>query len=111
MPNDLLGISYVKVIKENNYKIKPHCIKRTNMYHEKDIKNDITSATSIRNAINNNIDIKNTVPKYVYEYLKDKKINTKDKYFKFLKYKIMLEDDLDKYQTVDEGIGKKIKKK
>ena len=28
-PNDLLGVSYIKTIIENNYSIKPICIKRT----------------------------------------------------------------------------------
>ncbi|MBR2248187.1 MAG: nucleotidyltransferase family protein, partial [Bacilli bacterium] len=51
-PNDLLAISYIKTIIENNYNIEPISIKRTNNYHSLEIEN-ISSATSIRNAIIN----------------------------------------------------------
>ena len=46
LPNDLLGISYVKEVIKNNYKIKPLCIKRTNDYHDKKLNNSIVSATA-----------------------------------------------------------------
>ncbi len=110
LPNDLLGISYVKEIIKNNYHIKPVCIKRTNDYHEKEINNSITSATSIREALKNNIEIKNAVPKSTYKYLKETPLHFQDDYFKFLKYKILTEQDLNIFQTVDEGLGDKIKK-
>ena len=61
-PNDLLGISYVKVLKQNNYKIIPETIKRTNSYHEEELNESISSATAIRKALNNNEDIKTQVP-------------------------------------------------
>lgn len=108
LPNDLLGISYIKIIEENHYHIKPYCIKRKNNYHDLDINHKISSATSIREALKNKIDIKNQVPEEVLEKLDT--LHFEEDYFKFLKYKIMIEKDLDIYQTVDEGIGKKIKK-
>ena len=40
-PNDLLGISYIKAILENNYKIKPETIKRTNDYHSTELNNEV----------------------------------------------------------------------
>ncbi len=107
LPNDLLGISYVKVIKQNNYKIKPICIKRTNDYNSKDLTGKISSATSIREAINNNQNVEEMIPSFVKEYLNE--THKQEDYFKFLKYKIMLEKDLSIYQTVDEGLGDKIK--
>ena len=110
LPNDLLGISYVKEIIKNNYNIKPICIKRTNDYHEKEITNTITSATSIRESLKNNIDIKNNVPKSTYKYLKETTLHFQDDYFPFLKYKILTEKDLNIFKTVDEGLGDKIKK-
>lgn len=108
-PNDLLGISYVKVVKQNNYKIKPICIKRENNYNSKELTNNISSATSIREALKNNTNIDNTIPSFVKEKLTT--LHFQDDYFKFLKYKIILEDNLNIYQTVDEGLGDKIKKK
>ena len=106
--NDLLGISYVKIIKENNYKIKPFCIKRTSDYNSLSIDNNISSATAIRKALEENKDVSSLVPDFVLE--KFSELHFKENYFKFLKYKIMLDDNLERYQTVDEGLGFKLKK-
>lgn len=109
LPNDLLGISYVKTIKSNNYKITPHCIERTNQYHSEDLNNTFSSATAIRKALEENKNIEDQVPSFTKEKLKGNLHFQKD-YFKFLKYKIMLEENINIYQTVDEGLGEKIKK-
>lgn len=108
LPNDLLGISYVKIIKENNYKIKPFCIKRTSDYNSLSIDNNISSATAIRKALEEYKDVSSLVPDFVLE--KFSELHFKEDYFKFLKYKIMLDDNLERYQTVDEGLGFKLKK-
>ena len=111
LPNDILGISYVKAIYSNNYKITPHTIKRTNDYHSKELDNmSINSATSIREALLNNKDIKESVPSITYSYLKDKKIPKLDDYFNLLKYKIISCNDLTNYNLVDSGIATKLKK-
>ena len=107
-PNDLLGISYVKAIKQNNYKIIPETIKRTNSYHEEELNESISSATAIRKALNNNEDIKTQVPEITLDYLTD--LHTIEEYFPLLKYKIITEKDLSIYNTVDEGIDQKLKK-
>ena len=107
-PNDLLGISYIKTIKQNNYKIVPETIKRTNDYHEEELNDIISSATSIRKALNNNEDIKNQVPEFTLTNLTD--LHTIEEYFPLLKYKILTEKDLSIYNTVDEGIDQKLKK-
>ncbi len=111
LPNDILGISYVKAIYANNYKITPHTIKRTNDYHSKELNNiSINSATSIRDALLNNKDIKNSVPSITYNYLKNKKIPKLDNYFNLLKYKIISSNDLTIYNLVDSGMETKLKK-
>ena len=103
-PNDILGISYIKEIIINNYKITPITIKRTNDYHEQDPKTNITSATAIRNLINNDKDIKKYVPKNIEKYIY-KNIDI----FPYLKYKINSDINiLNTYQTVDEGIENKL---
>ena len=108
--NDLLGISYIKTIFLNNYKIKPLTIKRTNNYLAKEITNDISSATSIREYYLNNKDIDKTIPDITKQYLTIKK-NYQEKYFSILKYKLINEiNDLDKYLDVVEGIDTRIKK-
>ena len=107
-PNDLLGISYLKVIKENNYRIIPEIIKRTNEYNNKNLNNKISSATAIREALKNNKSINKNVPDMELDYLKD--LYFRDDYFTILKYKIMTDNNLNIYQTVDEGIDKLLKK-
>ena len=111
LPNDILGISYVKAIYANNYKITPHTIKRTNDYHSKELKSkSINSATSIREALLDGKDIKNSVPSITYNYLENKKIPKLDDYFSLLKYKIISSNDLTIYNLVDSGMETKLKK-
>ncbi len=106
-PNDLLAISYAKAILKNNYPITLHPIKRTNNYHDLKSTKKIVSASNIRNKLKNKENIKNYVPKEVYPLLK--KIN-EELLWNLIKYKIMTENDLSKYLTVDEGIEKRLKK-
>ena len=106
-PNDLLGISYVKTILKNNYKIIPETIKRKNNYHDSTLEID-GSATSIREALKQNKNIKGTVPDIELEYLNH--LHFLEDYFEILKYKIITEEDLSIYQTVEEGIDHLLKK-
>ena len=55
-PNDILALSYIEEIINNNYSIKPIGIKRTNDYHSTKLEN-ISSASAIREGIKNNINI------------------------------------------------------
>ena len=106
-PNDLLGISYIKAIIKNNYNITPITIKRTNDYHDTKSNSNIISASNIRSKLEENIEISNFVPNSVINCLN---VVDKEKLFSLLKYKIITDDDLSKYLTVDEGIENKIKK-
>lgn len=111
-PNDLLGLSYIKEIIKQNANIEVETIKRTNDFHEKDLGNNtITSATSIREAIKNNIDITKYVPKQTHKYLINNYKDVESNYFNLLKYKIIVDKDkLNTYQTVDEGIENRLLK-
>lgn len=107
-PNDLLGLSYIKAILKQNSNIIPLTIKRTNDFHSNILDNKIVSATAIREAIDNKIEIKDFVPNEVENLLKQK---IKYEYFQLLKYKIITEQkDINKYLTVDEGIENRILK-
>lgn len=103
-PNDLLGVSYIKAILKNNYEIIPETIKRTNNYHDTKSDEEIVSASNIREKIHNGQNIARYIPKG--------KINTIDEQllFTLLKYKIITEDNLDKYLSVDEGIDNRLRK-
>ena len=106
-PNDLLGISYIKTIKKNNYKIIPETIKRTSDYHNVSLL-EHSSATAIREALKGKQDVSAYVPEITHEYLTN--LHYIEDYFPLLKYKILTEKDLSIYQTVDEGIDAALKK-
>lgn len=103
-PNDLLAVSYIKSIINNKFNIEPISIKRTNDYHDKTSNDKIISASNIREKLNNNLDIDKYVP--------EGNINLYDKdlLFTLLKYKIITDDNLDIYKSVDEGLDNKLKK-
>lgn len=103
--NDLLALSYIKNLKNSN--IKCVSIKRTNDYLNSEITGEITSGTSIREALKKGKDVSKYVPDVCLKYLKN--LHFIDDYFDLLKYKIISED-ISKYQTVDEGIHNRIKK-
>ena len=105
-PNDLLGLCYIKEIIKQKANIEPISIKRTNDYHDKELKDFITSATSIREGIKNKQSIVKYLPNNVIEYINNVFI---DDYFDLINYKILTED-ISNIQTVDEGIENRIKK-
>ncbi len=106
-PNDLLGLSYVKEIINKNYPITPHCIERTNDYHD-DTLHATSSATALRKAIYNHQDISNLLPHselYKHYY-------TLEYYFPYLQYIISMssKENLRNIHMVDEGIENTMKK-
>lgn len=107
-PNDLLALSYIKEIYLKNYNIDLFNIKRTSDYHDTLSNDNIISADNIREKFKNNLDIKNYVPNNTYQILNNYK-DLKDKTFEYLKYKIISEDNLEKYLDVDEGLSTRIK--
>lgn len=109
LPNDLLGLSYIKEIIKQKAGIEPIGIKRTNDYHDQEITNEISSATSIRKALKEGQEVQPLVPNLTYQKLRQGNVFLDD-YFPLLKYKIMTTKDLGIYQTVDEGIEHKLKK-
>jgi predicted nucleotidyltransferase len=56
-PNDILGIAYLKALKETS--MKAICIQRTNSYHGEELDHEIASATAIRKAILSGLDVSN----------------------------------------------------
>ena len=104
LPNDLLGISYIKAINKINKDIEVFTIQRTNDYHDITSNDTIISAKNIRNKFINNEDISKYTPS------KNLLNNNNDLYFKLLKYKIQTSNNLDEYLDVNEGIENRLKK-
>ena len=102
LPNDLLGLSYIKEIKKQNSKMEAISIKRNNDYNSLSLDNDIVSASAIRNALLNNVDIKKYVPIDTYNNLD--KLHFNNNYFKLLKYRIL--KYIDESNSFDELINK-----
>ncbi len=106
-PNDILGLAYIREIINIKAKIKPITIQRTNNYHDKVLKNKITSATSIREGLKKGQNIKKYVPDKTYQLLK--KETDINNYFDLLKYQIVNNAErLKEFLGVDEGIEYKI---
>lgn len=101
-PNDLLGLSYVKEIIFNHYPITPHCILRTNNYHDTTL-NHIASATAIRTALFQHKDISQSLPHF--EYYKNN-LYYFCNLFPYLKYELLTTSPsrLKTYHLVDEGL-------
>ena len=106
-PNDLLGISYIKNLIDSNIEIKT--IKRTNDFHNSNLNSNIISASTIRKLLLEKKDISKYIPNITKNKLKN--LHFTEDYFPYLKYKIISEiNNLNIYQTVDEGIENRIKK-
>lgn len=108
-PNDLLALSYLKVINKYNYPIDPISIKRTNDYHATYLDDSkIVNATLIRKLYNNNQDISSYIANNSLNKLI--KIDYSNLY-SLLKLQIINNiNNLSTYQTVEEGIENRIKK-
>lgn len=106
-PNDLLGLCYVKEIINNDYPIISHCILRTNDYHSQELSN-IASATSIRKALLDNIDVSRSLP-FIEDY--QKHLNTLEDFYPYLKYKVLTssQEELKNIHLVDEGLENRMK--
>jgi len=104
-PNDLLGIAYIKAILKNNFSITPITIQRTNDHHDNISNERVVSGSNIREKLRNNINIHKFT-----NYADQVNIINEDLLFNLIKSKIITDNDLSKYLTVDEGLEHKLKK-
>ena len=109
-PNDLLGLSYTKEIITQQANINIHPIKRTVGYHDINITNNYASASLIREKLQNNEVVNNLMPYHSNNIIKNNNLHFINDYFQLLKFKILSDNHIEKYQTVDEGIENRIYK-
>jgi len=112
VPNDILGLAYIKEILESKLEIEPISIKRTNDYHSVELDNKIASATAVRLGLFENNDVKEFVPEETYNALNNNSLHFMNDYFDLLKYKILTssKDELANIHSVDEGLENRILK-
>ena len=120
MPNNILGIEYLKALQKTNSNIKAFTLERVGSgYKDSSINNEFASATGIRNLIlNKNIDsIKDLIPFATYLALKDyvrnyKHFNKIGNYGQVIKYLILTKnkEELKKIFDIDEGLENRIRK-
>lgn len=129
-PNNILALEYIKHLLNLKSKIKPVAIKRMGAsYHQKNIKGKISSATSIRNEILNNLSspktdlfrlndkIKSTIPPSGFPVL-EKELKegrgpiTLDSYRQYILATLrrMSSEDTSCIHGVTEGLENRIKK-
>ena len=102
LPNNTLGIGYLKAIKNTN--IIPHIIKRIdNNYFDNEINNNkLNSATAIRNELKLNNDISAYIPNYEYKFLNPTKLE--NNLYKLLQYNLINNNNFSLIKEINEGI-------
>jgi len=129
-PNNILALEYIKHLLNLKSKIKPIAIKRMGAsYHQKNIKGKISSATSIRNEILNNLNspktdlfmlnnkIKSTIPPSGFPVLERELRDgrgpiTLDSYRQYILATMRRKslEDISRIHGVTEGLENRIKK-
>lgn len=102
MPNNTLGIGYLKAIE--NTKIKPHIIKRihNNYFDENISQSNINSATALRNELRDNHEITTFIPNYEYKFYNPTILD--NNLYKLLQFKLINDVDFNNIKGVSEGI-------
>ncbi len=114
LPNNILGIHYLRAIKKLNSPMKARTIKRveTNYYDEFAQGKSIQSATTIRKMIKQNDTVTPYIPANVNDLLINRKIIDLEMFKEYFKYKIFsaTKKDLKATFNISEGFENRIKK-
>ena len=118
--NNILGIEYIKNLMKINSNIKPMTFKREgSKYNDKDLHNEFSSATSIRENLKENFSIenlKNYLPESSYEILLDYENNNKnytfeDSMFDYIRYRLISNSiNFNNLFEIREGLDNKFSK-
>lgn len=110
-PNNMLGVMYLKALKETNSNIIPTTIKRLDNYNSNDIS-PLASATAIRKSIKNKTILKNKniLPEFTVEDILSAPEISLDEYYKLLSYNLINTNskELENIYGVSEGLEYKI---
>ena len=111
-PNNILGLEYTMAILSNSYDIKIATIQRDSNYNSLEMEGVSSSASSIRNAISNNLSFTNTMPTNAYDIL-DNCISSNayilpNDLSGILSYKLLSENSFTEYLDIDNDLSNKI---
>ena len=115
-PNNILGIEYIKALKKHNSSIVPYTIKRNTDYLDKNISNNICSATAIRELLHDNKinrkSLSKLVPNATYELINSSNCTFLEKFGTQILYSIrkMELSTLCNILEVTEGLESRLKK-
>jgi predicted nucleotidyltransferase len=120
-PNNILGIEYIKAIKNQKSSLKPMTVPRKNAdYHDEHFASEtIASATSIRKAIFSKEYDQNSIRQYVpaptdqllSEYLKEYQVlHQWENYWEYLKFRLLTSSpaELREIYEVEEGLENRL---
>lgn len=108
LPNNTLGLQYLRAIEKINPNINVTLIKRIdNNYYDDNISNNLASATSLRILLQNNRDISEYVPRHINNNYIDINL-ANNNLFKILYYKAISNDLI--YYGSKEGIENRLEK-
>ncbi|WP_406614500.1 nucleotidyltransferase [Mycoplasma corogypsi] len=109
MPNDILGLEYVKTIVDFNLDIIPIAIKRTVGFHDENINGGFASATKIRKMLAEGLDVSKYTPMKLTKIPKKRDISlTYDKFSKIVK--TLPASEISQFKMISEGMENLFKK-
>ncbi|VEU76268.1 nucleotidyltransferase [Mycoplasmopsis columboralis] len=108
MPNDILGIEYIKTIVNENLNIVPIALKRTIDFHAQETVNNFASATKLREMIKSKQDISKYTPVKISD-IKFKDIASTYQRFQKIISKTPAKE-IAKYKMISEGMENLFKK-
>ncbi|MEA4191071.1 nucleotidyltransferase [Mycoplasma sp. 2248] len=108
LPNDILGIEYVKEIVNSNLDIKAISIQRTIPFHSDETMSNFASASKIRSMIKNNEDVSTFTPMRLVYKSKNDIASTYKKFKKIVNKKTP--QQLASIKMIDEGMENLFKK-
>jgi len=110
LPNNTLGIQYIRSIDQVNPNINYHLVKRIeNNYYDQSDTGSISSATSIRNKLSNNESCDNMIfiPDFDYQFIDQN--NAYNNLFLLLKYKLIINNyNITNILGISEGIENRL---
>ena len=119
-PNNILALEYMKALKKFDSKILPLTIRREGAgYNDISLDNTFSSASGIRNRLENGGDVKvlrSTMPKEAFELLEDaylqNTLHFMDEYSSLLHYKLLAEQNkgYEEYVDVSKDLSDRIAK-